>query len=80
MGKPLERLSAGVEMAKRRLQKADWRPERRPLKRSLAGALAWGLKSEVRGGGDAGLIGIRSEIESRSRTRRGGAREAGQRQ
>src|ERR1035437_3579669 len=30
--------------ARHRLQKADWRLERRPLKRSLAGALARGLK------------------------------------
>jgi|ERR1035441_7090095 hypothetical protein len=44
MRKPLERLSEVVGTARHRLQKADWRLERRPLKRSLAGALAEGLE------------------------------------
>ena len=56
MWKPLERLSEEMGRVRHRLQKADWRSKRRPLKRSLAGALAHGLKSEARRGGDAGLI------------------------
>ena len=44
VGKPLERLSEVVGTARHRLQKAELRPERRPLERSLAGALARGPK------------------------------------